>query len=63
MDGSTAEDWERAWLMDRLYIQEMEMQEMEHFDYEAQKPAIIKVLIPQLKDIKNQPKLLKNEKI
>lgn len=61
MDGSTKEDWERVWLMDSLYLKEMEMQEMEHYyeEEQKQKPAIIKVIIPQLKDIKNQPKLLK----
>ena len=59
MDGSTPEDWERVWLTDKLYLREMEMQEMEYFNYEEQKPAIIKVVIPQLKIIRNQPKLLK----
>lgn len=59
MDGSTKEDWERVWLTDSMYIKEMEMQEMEHFKYGEQKPAIIKVIIPQLKNIKKQPKLLK----
>lgn len=59
MDGSTKEDWERIWLMDRLYIQEMEMQEMEYYYEKEQKPAIIKIIVPQLKNIRNQPKLLK----
>ena len=59
MDGSTKEDWERVWLMDKMYIREMEMQEMEHFEYEAQKPATIRVVIPQLKHIRSLPKPLK----
>lgn len=59
MDGSTEEDWERVWLMDDIYIKEMEMQEMEYYYKKEQKPAIIKIIIPQLKNIKNQPKLLK----
>jgi len=55
------EDWERVHLMDEMYLKEMEYLEQEHllweeYDYNNQKPAIIKV--PQIEKIKKQPKLL-----
>ena len=57
MDGSNSEDWERAWLLDSLYVKEIEYQEMEFL--RRQKPPAKITFVPSLKGIKARPKLLK----
>lgn len=56
------QDLEREYLTDEIYIKEAEYMEYEYLK-KQQKPAIIKLIVPQLRTIREQPKLLKERNV